>query len=157
MADQTLDKFYSGVLNDEIQAIPKLSDVPGLVLRRYPPQVSDPNHPKYSEWRKWQVLFINLAKSHPWAREGLRKYVLDLRADGEDVPPLLGGWAIDQFAQGEPGPAARPAGRVKSRLPSLDNVHDVVASRIHSCGRCGANRKLDGLRAGNRPVHHSQV
>ena len=104
MADQTLDEFYSGVLNDEIQAIPRLSDVPGLVLRRYPPEVSDPTHQKYPEWRTWQALFMNLAKSNPWAREGLRKYILDLRADGEDVPPVLGEWAIDQFAQGEPAP-----------------------------------------------------
>ena len=104
MADQALDKFIRGVLNDEITAIPKLVDIPGLVLRRYPPEVSDPTHQKYPEWRTWQVLFMNLAKSNPWARDGLRKYVGDLLVDGEDVPPVLGEWAIDQFAQGEPAP-----------------------------------------------------
>ena len=104
MAERTIDEFYSGVLNDEIQAIPRLHDVPGLVLRRYPPEVSAPYHPKYLEWRTWQVLFINLADSYTWARKGLRKYVGDLLVDGEDIPPILGRWAIDQFAKGEPAP-----------------------------------------------------
>ena len=39
-----------------------------------------------------------------WLGKDCLQTILDLRADGEDVPPVLGEWAIHQFAQGEPAP-----------------------------------------------------
>ena len=104
MANQDLEKWLCPIVNDEVPAIPKLSDLPGL-WREYPPEASDPNHPAYADRMTWLVLYIVLANSKPWAREGLRKLLRALLENDEPVPPLLSGWVNDQFAQGEPTPS----------------------------------------------------
>lgn len=104
MPELSFEEFLRGVLAGEIPAIPKLGDTPRLVLRRYPPQVSDPRHPQYSEWMKWQAAFIRLADLKPSVREGIRNYIRELQEKGEPVPLLFRDWAVAEFAKGEPAP-----------------------------------------------------
>lgn len=104
MPKLSFDDYLRRVLADEIPAIPKLADTPRLVLGRYPSQVSNPSHPQYSEWMKWQAVFIRLADLKPLFREGVRNYIRELQEKGEPVPSLFHEWAAAEFAKGEPPP-----------------------------------------------------
>ena len=49
-------------------------------------------------------MYIDLADTKQWAREGVRSTLRELLAKGEPVPGMLISWAVHQFAWGEPAP-----------------------------------------------------
>ena len=103
MAEQSLEEYLGDVLNFRIPGIPKLEEYPSY-WRKTPPEASDSNDRGYPAWWPWLAMYIDLADTKPWAREGLRGLLRELLEKGEPVPGMLISWAVHQFAWGEPAP-----------------------------------------------------
>ena len=103
MAEQSLEEYLGDVLNNRIPVVKELADLPSL-WRNAPPESSDSNHLGLPDRLTLLAMFIDIADTKPWAREGLRRLLRELLAKGEPVPGMLISWAVHQFAWGEPAP-----------------------------------------------------
>ena len=103
MADKALEEYLGDVLNNRMPVIPELADLPSL-WRDTPTEASDSSHPGFTSRWTFLAIYINLADTNPWAREGLRGLLRELLENGEPVPALLGAWGLQQYVQGDPAP-----------------------------------------------------
>ena len=115
MADKALEDYLDDVLNDRIPVIPKLADLPSL-WRAASAEASDSSHSGDPDRLTWLAMYIDMADTKPWARDGLRGLLQELLENGEPVPDLLSCWVHHQYAQGDPAPQTRPARRVRAGL-----------------------------------------
>ena len=103
MADKALEDYLDDVLNDRIPVIPKLADLPSL-WRAASAEASDSSHSGDPDRLTWLAMYIDMADTKPWARDGLRGLLQELLENGEPVPDLLSCWVHHQYAQGDPAP-----------------------------------------------------
>ena len=103
MADKALEDYLDDVLNDRIPVIPKLADLPSL-WREAPAEASDSSHSGDPDRLTWLAMYIDMADTKPWARDGLRGLLQEVLENGEPVPDLLSCWVHHQYAQGDPAP-----------------------------------------------------
>ena len=103
MADKALEDYLDDVLNDRIPVIPKLADLPSL-WRAASAEASDSSHSGDPDRLTWLAMYIDMANTKPWARDGLRGLLQELLENGEPVPDLLSCWVHHQYAQGDPAP-----------------------------------------------------
>ena len=103
MADKALEDYLGDVLNNRMPVISKLADLPSF-WRLAPAEESDSSHPEFPSRLTLVAMYIYMADSTPWARDGLRGLLSELLENGEPVPALLGAWGLQQYVQGDPAP-----------------------------------------------------
>ena len=101
--EEVLKEYLRDVLDDANPAIPKFADLPSA-WRDAPDGEPDPDHSDFFNRAALLRTYIGIAETAPWAREGLRSLLRELRESGEDVPAPLVWWAVDQCVQGDPPP-----------------------------------------------------
>ena len=89
MADKALEDYLDDVLNDRIPVIPKLADLPSL-WREAPAEASDSSHSGDPDRLTWLAMYIDMADTKPWARDGLRGLLQEVLENGEPVPVRCG-------------------------------------------------------------------
>ena len=103
MAKPSMEKYLGDVLNHRRPVIRELADLPFL-LRITPLAASDSSHPGELTQEMLLAMYIDMADTTPWAREGLRRLVQEKLANDEPVPELLIPWVLHQFVRGDPPP-----------------------------------------------------
>ena len=103
MADKALEEYLGDVLNNRMPVIPELADLPSL-WRDTPAEASDSSHPGFTSRWMYLAMYIDMADTKPWARDGLRGLLRELLENGEPVPGMLILWGLQQYVQGDPAP-----------------------------------------------------
>ena len=103
MAEQSLEEYLGDVLNNRIPVVKELADLPSL-WRDAPLESYGSNHLGLPD--RWTLLaiFIDMADTKPWAREGLRRLLRELLEKDGPIPDPLVRWVLHQFARGDPAP-----------------------------------------------------
>ena len=103
MIDPVLAKVLDDVLNNKVQVIPEVADLPRR-WREAPSEASGSKHPWEATREALLALYITLAPSQPPFREGLRRLYLELTMNGEPIPPPLSWWNHRLAVLGDPPP-----------------------------------------------------
>ena len=85
MADKALEDYLDDVLSNRMPVIPKLADLPSL-WREASAETSDSSHSGDPDRLTWLAMYIDMADTKPWARDGLRGLLQELLENGEPVP-----------------------------------------------------------------------
>ena len=115
MADKALEDYLDDVLNNRISVIPKLADLPSL-WREASAEASDSSHSGDPDRLTWLAMYIDMADTKPWARDGLRGLLQELLENGETSPCSLELLGPPSICPGRPCPQTRPTRRVRAGL-----------------------------------------